>query len=176
MPWGEVLSRDWSWERKFALAIVLMALAVTLSPIHIPVGPTKAFPWQHMVNAIAGVVLGPLWAAGMALGVGVIRMSLGLGTIYSIPGGIPGALVVGAAALVLHNRGRDPVHAALMEPLGTALIGFLLALYLFAPVMGDFEKWRASLIPIWMVWLASTGVGTAIGYASLRLLQRTGLI
>lgn len=176
MPWGEVLAERWGWERKFALAVILMALAVALSPIHIPIGPTKAFPWQHMVNAIAGVTLGPLWASGMALVIGVVRMMLGLGTIYSIPGGIPGALIVGLVALLLKRKGRDPTLAALTEPLGTAVVGFLLALYLFAPLVGDFEKWRASLVPIWLIWLASTGVGTFIGFTALRVLRRAGLV
>jgi len=176
MRLGEVLAEGWSGERKLALAVILMALAVALSPIHIPIGPTKAFPWQHMVNSIAGVVLGPLWATGMALVIGVVRMTLGLGTIYSIPGGLPGAFLVGLAALILKRRGRDPLIAAWAEPFGTAVVGFLLALYLFAPLVGDFDKWMKALVPIWMIWLASTGVGTAIGYASLRVLRRAGLV
>ncbi len=56
------------------------------------------------------------------------------------------------------------------------LVGFLLALYLFAPLVGDFEKWRASLVAIWLIWLASTGVGTFIGYTALRVLRRAGLV
>jgi energy coupling factor transporter S component ThiW len=71
--------------RKLSLAIILTALAIALSPIFFPVGPTKTFPWQHMVNAIAGVLLGPWYAALMATAAGVIRNLLGVGTVFAFP-------------------------------------------------------------------------------------------
>ncbi len=168
---------QWSMLRKLSLTIVIMALTIALAPIHIPIGPTKAFPWQHMANVILGVLLGPIWAGGAALLVGLIRMMLGLGTIYSIPGGIPGAVLVGLGAMILKRAGRKPEYAAFLEPVGTAIIGFLLALYIFAPLVGDYEKWLAKgLLPIWLVWAASTGVGTVVGFTALKVLRRSGLI
>ena len=162
-------------ERKLALAAVLGGVAVALAGVYIPIGPTKAYPVQHMVNVIAGVLLGPLWAGGLALVIGLVRMSLGLGTIYAIPGGIPGAVLVGVVAKVLMKRGRNPILAALAEPFGTAVVGFLLALFVFAPLVGDYEKWLAALAPIWLVWLASTLIGTALGAAALKVLEVSGL-
>ena len=138
-------------------------------------GPTKALPWQHMVNVIAGVLLGPGWAAGLALTVGIVRMAVGLGTIYSIPGGVPGALPVGLGSIVLRRLGKNPILAGLLEPLGTAVIGFLTAYYVFAPIMGDLEAWRAALAVIWMGWVVSTAIGTALGVVSLIVLERTGV-
>jgi energy coupling factor transporter S component ThiW len=38
--------------RKTALCGVLIALGVILSPYHIPIGATKCFPWQHLINVI----------------------------------------------------------------------------------------------------------------------------
>ncbi len=161
---------------RLALSAILGGVAVALSVIVIPVGPTKALPWQHMVNVIAGVTLGPLWAGGLALVIGVVRMALGLGTIYSIPGGIPGAVLVGLGAMILKRRGVNPLYAAVLEPLGTAVIGFLLALYLFAPIVGDYEKWLSALSVIWLGWLASTLIGTTIGVIALRVLEASGLV
>ena len=80
--------------KKIALTAVLIALTVVLSPFYIPLGTTKCFPAQHLMNAVAGVLLGPWYAALMALATGTIRNILGMGTIYAFPGGIPGALVV----------------------------------------------------------------------------------
>jgi energy coupling factor transporter S component ThiW len=163
-------------ERKLAVAAVLGGLAVALAGVYIPVGPTKAYPVQHMVNVIAGVLLGPLWAGVLAAVVGAVRVSLGLGTIYAFPGGIPGAVLVGIAAKLLARRGSSMLWAGLAEPLGTAVIGFLLALFVFAPLVGDYERWLAALTPIWLVWLLSTGIGTALGMAGLKLLEASGLV
>ncbi|MCE4610734.1 MAG: energy coupling factor transporter S component ThiW [Desulfurococcales archaeon] len=165
-----------SLERRLALAAVLGGLAVALAGIYIPIGPTKAFPVQHMVNVIAGVLLGPVWAGGLAAVIGVVRISLGLGTIYAIPGGIPGAVLVGLAAKLLRARGLNPILAGLAEPIGTAVIGFLLALFVFAPIVGDYEKWIAALTPIWLVWLASTAIGTTLGMVALGVLEASGLV
>ncbi len=165
-----------SLERRLALAAVLGGLAVALAGIYIPIGPTKAFPVQHMVNVIAGVLLGPVWAGGLAAVIGVVRISLGLGTIYAIPGGIPGAVLVGLAAKLLRARGLNPILAGLAEPIGTAVIGFLLALFVFAPIVGDYEKWIAALTPIWLVWVASTAIGTTLGMVALGVLEASGLV
>ncbi|MFN3621855.1 MAG: energy coupling factor transporter S component ThiW, partial [Nitrososphaerales archaeon] len=83
--------------KKVALLAVFIALGVALSiyPGSIPVGPTKVFPFQHMINGILGVALGPWYAAVAALATGLLRISIGTGTIFALPGGIPGALVVG---------------------------------------------------------------------------------
>src|SRR5512135_47624 len=81
--------------RKIVLTGLFAALAVLLSGIHFPVGPAKVFPFQHMVNAIAGVMVGPWYGAIAALIAGIIRNAIGTGTPLAFPGGIPGALVVG---------------------------------------------------------------------------------
>lgn len=57
--------------RKVALSSVLSALALVIAPFSwFAWGPTKAFPGQHFVNALAGVLVGPLWAAFIAAVVG----------------------------------------------------------------------------------------------------------
>ena len=163
-------------ERKLALVVLLTALGVALSPLFIPIPPTKAYPAQHMINVIAGASLGPLYAVVIATLIGIIRISLGLGTIYAIPGGLPGAFMVGAAALILLRRGSRVEYSALAEPLGTAVIGFLLAYIIFAPLVGDAERWAKALSIIWLGWLASSLSGTIIGFAVLRILRRAGII
>ena len=45
--------------RRAALAGMFAAAGVVLSVVSIPVGPTKCFPFQHAINVIAGVTLGP---------------------------------------------------------------------------------------------------------------------
>ena len=159
---------------RVALALALTGLGLALGPLVIPVGPTKAFPGQHFVNVIAGVYLGPLWAAGVAALIGTIRYILNWGTIYAFPGGIPGAFLVGLGAMLLARAGRDPRPAGLLEPVGTLGIGFPLALYAFAPIAGHYETWMAQLSVVALGWAASTGIGTTAGIAALGVLWRAG--
>ncbi len=160
------------FERKLALALMFSALTIALSPIFIPVGPTRALPWQHMTNVLCGVLLGPWWATAVAILVSLVRNMLGLGTIYAFPGSIPGALLVGLTALVLRKYRLPTEYAAFVEPVGTAGIGFLIALYIFTPFMGHYERWLAALSIIWIGWLVSTSIGTLIGFTVLKVLKR----
>ncbi len=153
--------------RRIVLAGLFAAMAVLLSGIHFPVGPIKAFPFQHMVNIIAGVMIGPWYAAISALIAGLIRNAIGTGTIFAFPGGIPGAIVVG---LVFRWVRRD--WAAMMEPVGTGLIGVPLTVFLLGPIMGK-QFAFALLFPAFML---SSIPGSIIGYVLLKALRRTNVL
>ncbi len=162
--------------RKFALSIGLTALGIVIAPLYIPIPPTKAFPGQHFINDIAGIILGPYWATITAILISIMRVSLGIGTIYAFPGSIPGTLLVGITVNILRRRRLNPDYAAFTEPIGTAIIGFLLALYVFAPLVGDVSKWQIALTIIWLGWLFSTCMGTLIGFAALKVIRSAGYI
>mgnify|MGYP000005720816 CR=1 FL=1 len=153
--------------RRITLSAVLTATAVILSPLYFSAGTTKCFPAQHMINGIAGVLLGPWYAALIALATGMIRNALGLGTIYAFPGGIPGALVVGFLRNYLKND-----YAALTEPLGTVVIGATISALLFAPWQGH----PFSLSFFWIAFAASSIPGSILGFTVLKALRRTGVI
>ena len=153
--------------QKIALTIILTALTVVLSPIYFPIGPTKTFPWQHMANAIGGVLLGPWYTACMATLAGVIRNLLGVGTVFAFPGGIPGAIVVGVTYQYLH---RD--SAALSEVVGTGIIGALLSALLIGPLIGATMTVDAFII----AFSASSIPGSILGYIILLVVHRSGLV
>ena len=153
--------------RRIVLAGLFAAMAVLLSGVHFPVGPIKAFPFQHMVNIVAGVMIGPCYAAISALIAGIIRNAIGTGTIFAFPGGIPGAIVVG---LVFRWVRRD--WAALMEPVGTGFIGVPLTVLLLGPIMGK-QLAFALLFPAFMM---SSIPGAVIGYVLLKALKRTNVL
>ena len=142
-------------------------MAVLLSGIHFPVGPIKAFPFQHMVNVVAGVMIGPWYAAISALIAGIIRNAIGTGTLFAFPGGIPGAIVVG---LVFRWVRRD--WAAMTEPVGTGLIGVPLTVFLLGPILGK-QFAFALLFPAFMM---SSVPGSIIGYVLLKALRRTNVL
>ena len=152
---------------RITLTAVLVALTVVLSPFYIPVGTTKVFPAQHMMNAMAGVLLGPWYAALMALGTSVIRNMLGLGTLYAFPGSIPGALVVG----LLHRYVRATDYAGLAEPLGTVVVGATLSALLVAPWQGQ----SLTLSFFWVAFAASSIPGSILGVVVLKAMRYLGV-
>lgn len=152
--------------RKLVISSLLVGVAVVLSPLYFPFGPTKCYPFQHMVNAVAGVLLGPWWAALVALSASAIRNLTGMGTLFAFPGSIPGALAVGLAAKLLPPRLK--AFGALFEPLGTALVGAYLASTLVAPAIGRSVATSALM----MAFGASSVPGSLLGFALILLLQR----
>jgi energy coupling factor transporter S component ThiW len=164
--------------RRVVLSALLIALGVLLSffPGSIPIGPTRVFPFQHMINALAGVILGPGYAAFIALSIGILRISAGTGTIFALTGGIPGAIVVGLVYRYMYRRDL----AALSEPIGTAL-GALMSALLVSPLLanpplpsflGIDAQWLLFIVFFWM----SSIPGAILGYMFLKILRRSHLI
>ena len=159
--------------RKISMSIILVALGVVLSPVNIPMGPTKAFPIQHMINAVAGILLGPWYAMLIATAIGAIRISLGTGTIFAFPGGIPGALIVG----FFYWYVRKTDYSAFTEPIGTSIGAVISALFIvqffpraMPPIFGITSQ--ATLFVIY--WLFSCVPGSILGFLVVKALRRTG--
>lgn len=150
--------------RLVAYTGLFVALGVVASGIHIPVGPTKVFPFQHTLNVLAGVILGPWYGALAALLTGLLRIVLGTGTIFAIPGGIPGVVVVGM--FYHYIRKRDWV--GLLEPVGTGPIGATLSTYFVAPLVGR----SGTLLFFQSAFLMSSIPGSIIGFLLLKVLRR----
>jgi energy coupling factor transporter S component ThiW len=143
------------------------ALATLLGYISFPVGPTKVAPFQHTVNAIAGIVVGPWYAAGAALVTATLRYSLHSGTLFAFPGSPFGALVVGYAYRLIRNDA-----AALCEPIGTGPIGATLAALIVQPYVGS----QHTLWWFQIAFLASSIPGAIIGYIVVLMLRRVPAI
>jgi len=152
--------------RKIALAAVLTALAVILGSLSIPVGVVKVAPSQHMINVLAGILLGPWYAVVRALMTATIRFGFGFGTIFAYPGSVFGGLVVG----LVYRYVRKTDYAALMEPLGTVVIGATLSALFFAPYIGS----SLTLSFFWIAFAASCIPGAILGFIILKLIRRAG--
>jgi energy coupling factor transporter S component ThiW len=151
--------------RMLVYIAIFGALGAALGWISIPVGPTKVFPLQHTINAIAGILIGP-WAVVSSLIAAIARVSTGLGTIYAFPGSPFGALVVAVAYRIIN---RDV--SALLEGAGTILIGGTLSALLIAPVIG--QGTAPSLWFFWTAFGASCIPGSILGYIILKILRRS---
>lgn len=154
--------------RDVARAVMLVAIAVALSPVFIPVGISKCFPAQHMVNVLAAVLLGPYYAVAIATIAGIIRNILGLGTLLAFPGGMIGAFLAGLA----YRRFKNIYVAGLGEVLGTGLLGSLASIWIVAPL---FMGKTMPMVVLMLAFSVSTLGGTIIGIVALHLLRRAGI-
>jgi energy coupling factor transporter S component ThiW len=160
--------RSWMKTRDVARAVILVAIAVALSPVFIPVGISKCFPAQHMVNVLSAVMLGPLYAAAIAGVSGVIRNILGLGTLLAFPGGMIGAFLAGLA----YRAFKNIYIAGLGEVIGTGLLGALASAWIVAPLLMGKTMALATLI---IAFSVSTVGGTVIAILALHLLRKAGI-
>lgn len=152
--------------RRLVLAALFAAIATLLGSLSVPVGPTRVAPFQHTVNAVAGILLGPWYAAAAALVTAVLRYNLHWGSIFAFPGSPFGALVVGYAFRWFRSDA-----AALCEPIGTGLIGAALAAWVFQPIIGSHRTLWFFIV----AFLSSSIPGAVLGYIVIRILRRVPL-
>ncbi len=155
--------------KEVARAVILVAIAVALSPFFIPVGISKCFPAQHMVNILSAVMLGPAYAVGIAAIAAIIRNILGLGTLLAFPGGMIGALLAGLA----YRASRNIYLAGLGEIVGTGLLGSLASVWIIAPL---FMGTTLALATLMLAFSVSTLGGTIIGIIALHFLRKGGIL
>ena len=151
--------------RKMKMAALFAALAVLLSPLSVPVGPSKCLPFQHAINALAGVALGPWWACGAAFVASFVRNALGTGTLLAFPGSMFGALAVGFAAKFLSEKNR--FWAALAEPFATGTLGAGAA-----TLIASGGANAAMFGTLSIAFLVSSVPGAVIGCFALRVLNK----
>jgi energy coupling factor transporter S component ThiW len=156
--------------RKVARAIILVAIGVALSPFtSIPIGIAKINPTQHFINVLGAVLLGPWWAAGIALIIGILRNALGTGTLLAFPGGMIGAFIAG----FFYHYSRSIYIAALGEIIGTGFLGAIASALIVAPILMKKGMAIGALI---ITFSGSTLLGSIIGVFALKFLKRSGII
>lgn len=159
-------------------AAILIAVGIVVASLSIYIPPVKIAPGQHMINAIAGVLLGPIWPVAVALGIGIARNMIQTGTLFAFPGGIPGGVIVGTVYWLLGSllkgkrRKLRLVLAALSEPLGTVLIGATVSGLFLAPLLGS----AATVQFFWISFAVSSIPGSIIGALVLLALELAGVM
>lgn len=173
--------------QKLAVAATFVALGVVLSTFSIPVGPARIFPFQHTLNVVAGVLLGPWYAVLTAFAISVLRNALGTGTFLAFPGSMFGAFLVG----FVYHYVRKTDLVAFLEPVGTVLAGGLVSYLLIAPldapsiVLGFIRANPPSARPylglfsgalaLLAAFAVSSVPGATLGYLCLSALRRAGV-
>lgn len=151
--------------RKIAAAGVLIAAGVICSPLSIPVGASRCFPVQHLINIIASVFLGPLCGVIMAFITSLLRLMTGLGTLLAFPGSMCGALIGG----LCYKFTKKLPLAIIGELFGTGIIGALAAYPVAVLIMNKEAAVFAYVIPF---MISSLG-GSLIAAVLVAALKRT---
>ena len=150
--------------KKLVLSGMLVALGVALSTFSIPVGGSKCFPVQHMINVLAAVFLGPEYGIAMAFCTSLIRNILGTGTLLAFPGSMIGALCCG---LIFHYTGKYYL-TYIAEIIGTGIIGGIVAYPVAVFFMGKEVAPFVYVLP----FLVSTIGGTVIAAVFITILKQ----
>ena len=151
--------------KKMVVAAMFIALAVALSAFSIPVGASRCFPIQHMVNVLSAVLLGPFWGVAVAFGASAIRNFMGTGTLLAFPGSMVGALCCG----LMYHYTKKLIPTYLSEVLGTGVLGGLIAYPIASLILGKEGALFMYVIP----FLVSTAGGTIIAAVLIWWLQRS---
>lgn len=133
-----------------------------------PAGIAKAYPVQHAVNVIAGIILGPGPAVIIAFMVGLLRNLLGLGTLLAFPGGMVGAFSAGYLYMKFGKKG----WAVVGESLGTGIVGSLFAVP-FANILMGSSVGAFAFLPSFLV---SSITGAFIGWFIVSRVKQENLI
>jgi len=150
--------------RLLTFTALFTALAFLGSFIHFPIGPVKVSPFQHAINVVAGIIIGPWYGMIAAFLTALVRLMLGTGTIFAFPGGIPGAFVVG----VLYHYCIRRDWVGFFEPIGTVLIGATLSAYLVAP----WKEMPVTLSFFQISFLMSCLPGSIIGFLLIKVIRK----
>lgn len=153
--------------RKLALAGMMTALGVCLSTFSIPVGASKCFPIQHLLNVLAGVFLGPGYALGFSFSTALIRNLLGTGSLLAFPGSMAGALL---GALLYRFTGKIWTSFA-GEIVGTGILGGMLCYPIAVFLMGNQQ---AAIFTYVIPFLISTIGGCIMAAMLLGILCKSG--
>lgn len=149
--------------RKMILTSMLAGLAFVLNTaVYFP----SMAPFQHFINVLAGVLLGPGYAFVAALITGLLRMMTGR-TIQAVVGAVFGAFLSGWA----YKKNRRIGGAFVGEVIGTGFISAMVAYPLMKAFYGLDAQSPFFYIPY---YTPSSVVGGLMGCAVLILLKKSG--
>ena len=151
--------------KKLVTSAMFVAIIIALSGFYIPVGASKCFPVQHLVNVLSAVLLGPGWGVAIAFCASLIRNLMGTGTLLAFPGSMVGALCCGLTYYFFKNLPITYVS----EVVGTGILGGLIAWPFAKYLMGADAAVFAYVIP----FLVSTTGGTIIAAILIAILSKT---
>ena len=151
--------------RKMVLTAMFACLAFVLNTfVYFP----AMAPFQHFVDVMAAVFLGPWYAFAAALICGIMRMMSGR-TIQAVVGAIFGPILGG----LLYRKTKNIYLVFLGEVIGTGFCGAMVAYPLMKMFYGLDAQSPFYYIPF---YTPSAIVGAGMGVAALLILKRAGVL
>lgn len=151
--------------RKMVAAAMFACLAFVLNTcVYFP----SMAPFQHFVDVLAAVFLGPWYGCASALLCGILRMMSGR-TIQAVTGAVFGPILGG----LIYRKTKNIWLVFAGEIVGTGFFGAMASYPLMKWFYGLDAQSPFYYIPF---YLPSAVVGAAMGVATLLVLQRTGLV
>lgn len=155
--------------KKLTLSALFIAIGVLASNIiFIPVGASKCFPIQHMINVISAVVLGPWYGFSIAFCISLLRNILGTGSLMAFPGSMIGAFLAG----IVYMKTKNLLATVGGEVFGTGILGGLLSFPIAKFILGK----KVGALFFVMPFLISTVGGSFIAYFIIRALNISKII
>lgn len=152
--------------KKTAMAAMLVALTVAMSGFSIPIGASRCYPIQHLVNVVCAVFLGPVYGVMAAFCTSFIRNLMGTGSLLAFPGSMVGALLCG----LIYQKTGKLLLTYIGEVVGTGLLGGMLCYPVAVLIMGNSE---AALFTYVMPFFMSTACGTVMAAILVAALEKS---
>lgn len=152
--------------KKIIITAMMSCLSFVLSTF---VSFPRMAPFQHMMNVMCGVLLGPLWGFASAFLTGLMRMILGGKTIQALIGAIVGAFL----SAFLYKLTHKLYMAVIGEVIGTGILSALLVY--------PFMVWFYGLpqaTPFWTfipAYVPSSLMGACLGAVIVAALKKSGV-
>lgn len=151
--------------RKLVLAAMFACLAFVLNTcVYFP----AMAPFQHFVDVLAAVFVGPWYACAAAFLCGIMRMMTGR-TIQAVTGAVFGPIIGG----LLYKKTKNIWFVMVGEIVGTGFFGAMASYPLMKLFYGLDAQSPFYYIPF---YTPSAIVGAAMGVAVLLVFKRTGLL
>ncbi|MEF9840576.1 MAG: energy coupling factor transporter S component ThiW [Lachnospiraceae bacterium] len=152
--------------KKQVFAAMLVCMGYVLSTF---VSFPRMAPFQHMINVIAAVFLGPVGSFLTALVIGIMRMILNGRSILAVIGGVVGALLAG----LMYRKFKTPIAAVIGEVIGTGILSAILAF----PVMKIFYGLPDTSIFTYVpFFIPASFMGAMMGYLLIKVLEKSKLL
>lgn len=151
--------------KKTATAAMLTALTVAMSGFAIPIGASRCYPIQHLVNVVCAVFLGPAYGVMAAFCTSFIRNIVGTGSLLAFPGSMVGAFL----CAVLYKKTGSLWLTYLGEIAGTGVLGGMLCYPVATLIMGREAALFTYVVPFFM----STACGTAMAVILMGALEKS---
>ena len=154
--------------KKMTFTAIMAAVGYVLSTfVYFP----NMAPFQHFVNVICGVILGPWYGFLAALITGILRILSGR-TVLAIIGAVFGAFLAG----LLYRLTKKMTFAVVGEIIGTGFISALVAMPFMKYGFAENPEVINSVFYYIPFFLPASVVGALMGYAVLLVLKRSGAL